>query len=98
MGGPWNATDHSYLWFDDQAEEAAKFYVPVFKNSKIGNMSHYGEAGAKVSGGPKGCVTLDRGVGIHALNGGLYLTFPETDVQNVRPARGCDVDIFTIAR
>jgi predicted 3-demethylubiquinone-9 3-methyltransferase (glyoxalase superfamily) len=33
------------LWFDDQGEEAAKFYVSIFKNSKIGAVSRYGEAG-----------------------------------------------------
>jgi predicted 3-demethylubiquinone-9 3-methyltransferase (glyoxalase superfamily) len=41
-----------FLWFDGQAEEAAKFYVAVFKNSKILNVSRYGEAGP----GPKGSV------------------------------------------
>ena len=39
-----------FLWFDTQAEEAAKFYVSLFKNSKIGAVSRYGEAGP----GPKG--------------------------------------------
>ena len=34
-----------FLWFDDQAEDAAKFYVSVFKNSKITNISRYTEAG-----------------------------------------------------
>ena len=33
------------LWFDDQAEEAATFYVAIFKNSRIVNVSRYGEAG-----------------------------------------------------
>jgi predicted 3-demethylubiquinone-9 3-methyltransferase (glyoxalase superfamily) len=39
-----------FLWFNTEAEEAAKFYVSLFKNSKIGNVSHYGDAGP----GPKG--------------------------------------------
>ena len=33
------------LWFDNQAEEAARHYVSIFKNSKIGGISRYGEAG-----------------------------------------------------
>lgn len=43
-----------FLWFDNQAEEAANFYTSVFKNSKIVNVARYGEEGAKVSGRPKG--------------------------------------------
>src|SRR6266513_3100979 len=44
------------LWFDDQGEEAAKFYVSIFKNSRIGSLTRYDEAGAKASGRPKGSV------------------------------------------
>lgn len=62
------------LWFDNQAEEAANFYVSVFKNSKIQSVSRYGEAGAEVSGRPEGSVMavtfeLD-GQDFMALNGG----------------------------
>jgi len=39
-----------YLWFDDKAEEAVNFYVSIFKNSKIDNISRYGEAGPGASG------------------------------------------------
>jgi predicted 3-demethylubiquinone-9 3-methyltransferase (glyoxalase superfamily) len=35
------------LWFDDKAEEAAKFYTSIFKNSVIKSIDHYGEAGGK---------------------------------------------------
>ena len=45
-----------FLWFDDKAEEAAKFYTSIFKNSKIGNIARYEDAGAKVSGRAKGTV------------------------------------------
>jgi predicted 3-demethylubiquinone-9 3-methyltransferase (glyoxalase superfamily) len=38
------------LWFDDQAEEAAKFYTTVFKNSKINAIAHYGSAGPRPAG------------------------------------------------
>ena len=44
------------LWFDNQAEEAANFYTSIFKNSKIVSVARYGEAGAEVSGRPKGTV------------------------------------------
>jgi len=43
-----------FLWFDSQAEEAANFYTSIFKNSKIGTVSRYGEVGP----GPKGTVML----------------------------------------
>lgn len=69
------------LWFDSQAEEAVNFYVSLFKNSKIGNMTRYGEAGAEVSGRPKGSVmtvTFEiEGQEFVALNGGPHFTFSE---------------------
>ena len=69
------------LWFDNQAEEAANFYVSIFKNSKIGHITRYGEAGAKVSGRPKGTVmtvTVEiEGQEFMALNGGPHFTFSE---------------------
>ena len=69
------------LWFDHQAEEAAKFYASIFKNSKIGNITRYGEAGAKVSGRPKGSVMTVtfaiEGQEFVALNGGPHFTFSE---------------------
>lgn len=69
------------LWFDDQADEAVKFYVSVFKNSKVGKIARYGEAGAEVSGRPKGSVMtvtfqLD-GQAFMALNGGPQFKFTE---------------------
>jgi predicted 3-demethylubiquinone-9 3-methyltransferase (glyoxalase superfamily) len=64
-----------FLWFDGKAEEAAKFYTSIFKNSRIGSVSRYGEAGP----GPKGTVMsvtfeLD-GQRFMALNGGPQFTF-----------------------
>lgn len=68
-----------YLWFDNQAEDAAKFYVSIFKNSKIGRISRFGESGAKVSGRPEGSVmTVEfqlEGQDFVALNGGPVFTF-----------------------
>lgn len=64
-----------FLWFDDQAEEAANFYVSIFKNSKIQSMSRYGDAGP----GPKGQVMVVafelEGQGFTALNGGPHHKF-----------------------
>ncbi len=70
-----------FLWFDDNAEEAANFYVSVFKNSKIGGITRYDEEGAKASGRPKGTVMtvefqLD-GQEFVALNGGPHFKFTE---------------------
>ncbi len=44
------------LWFNYQAEEAANFYVSIFRNFKTGGITRYGEEGAKRSGRPKGTV------------------------------------------
>lgn len=70
-----------YLWFDTQAEEAAKFYVAVFKNSKLGDISYYGNEGTEVTGKPAGEVMtvafeLD-GREFLALNGGPAFKFTE---------------------
>ena len=69
------------LWFDDKAEEAAKYYVSIFKHSKLGHTTHYGEAGAEVSGRPKGSVmtvTFEiEGQEFIALNGGPLFKFTE---------------------
>ncbi len=54
-----------FLWFDANAEEAMNFYTSIFKNSRIGEIRRYGDAGP----GPKGSVMTvqisDRGSGIH---------------------------------
>lgn len=69
------------LWFDDQAEEAAQFYVSIFKHSKIGDITRYGEAGAQAAGRPKGSVmtvTFEiEGQQYVALNGGPVFKFTE---------------------
>ncbi|HLL27432.1 MAG TPA: VOC family protein [Xanthobacteraceae bacterium] len=67
-----------FLWFDNQAEEAAKFYMSVFKNSKLLQVSRYGEAGP----GPKGSVMVVafeiNGQEFLALNGGPLFKFNES--------------------
>ncbi len=67
------------LWFDGKAEEAAKFYVSVIRNAKLGKITRYGEAAAKASGQPAGSVmtvtfTIN-GQEFMALNGGPQFTF-----------------------
>ena len=64
-----------FLWFDDKAEEAMNFYVSIFKNSKVGKLRRYGEAGP----GPKGSVMSAQfqleGQDFIALNGGPHFSF-----------------------
>jgi len=66
-----------FLWFDNNAEEAAQFYTSIFKNSKILNVSRYGDAGP----GPKGSVMVVNfqleGQQFTALNGGPLFKFSE---------------------
>jgi len=66
-----------FLWFDTNAEEAMNFYISVFKNSKAGTITRYGDAGP----GPKGSVlTADfelEGQKFVALNGGPQFKFTE---------------------
>ena len=65
------------LWFDNQAEEAANYYVSIFKNSKVTNVSRYGDTGP----GPKGSVMVAEfeldGQKFTALNGGPQFKFTE---------------------
>jgi predicted 3-demethylubiquinone-9 3-methyltransferase (glyoxalase superfamily) len=69
------------LWFDNQAEEAARFYTGIFKDSKIGKITKYGEAGREVHQRPAGSVmTVDfelNGQPFMALNGGPLFKFNE---------------------
>ena len=69
------------LWFDSNAEEAAKFYTSIFKNSKIGNITRYGEAGFEIHRKPAGTVlTIEfeiNGQAFTALNGGPMFQFTE---------------------
>ena len=69
------------LWFDDQAEEAARFYTGIFKNSRIGKISRYGEAGREITQKPPGSVMMVSfeldGQPFSALNGGPLFQFSE---------------------
>lgn len=70
-----------FLWFDDQAEEAAKFYTSIFKDSKVGRIARYGEEAAEKTGRPKGSVmTVEfelEGQQFVGLNGGPMFKFTE---------------------
>jgi len=68
-----------FLWFDNNAEEAAKYYTSIFKNSKIIDIVHYGESVAEASGRPEGTVMIVtfelEGQRFMALNGGPVFKF-----------------------
>src|SRR5438874_1523977 len=69
------------LWFDDQAEEAAKFYTKVFKNGKVGQISRYRKSSEEISGKPAGSVmTVEfeiEGQRFIGINGGPQFKFSE---------------------
>ncbi len=64
-----------FLWFDDKAEEAVNFYTSVFKNSKIGSMSRYGEGGPGAKGTVMSATFEIEGQEFTALNGGPVFQF-----------------------
>ncbi len=70
-----------FLWFNDNAEEAANFYASIFKDSKIGRIARYGEEAAEKTGRPKGSVmTIEfelEGQRFVGLNGGPMFKFTE---------------------
>jgi predicted 3-demethylubiquinone-9 3-methyltransferase (glyoxalase superfamily) len=66
-----------FLWFDDKAEEAMNFYVSIFKNSKIGTVTRYGEAGPGAAGTVMIATFEILGQEFIALNGGPQFKFTE---------------------
>jgi predicted 3-demethylubiquinone-9 3-methyltransferase (glyoxalase superfamily) len=70
-----------FLWFDDKAEEAAKFYCSIFKNSRIEAITRYDEEAAKPTGRPAGSVMTVKfqleGQEFVGLNGGPHFKFTE---------------------
>ncbi len=88
----------TFLWFDTQAEEAANFYVSIFKDSRIVGITRYDEEGSKAAGRPKGSVMtvafeLD-GQQFTALNGGPLFTFTEAISLVVNCENQKEVDHF----
>ena len=83
-----------FLWYDNQAEEAANFYVSVFKNSKVLNVARYEDAGP----GPKGTVMVVEfeleGQRFTALNGGPKFKFDEAISFVVNCSSQEEVDYF----
>ncbi len=67
-----------FLWFDGQAEEAAKFYTSIFKNSKIGSISRYGDGAPAPKGSVMTVAFQIEGQDFMALNGGPMFTFSPT--------------------
>src|SRR5437870_7706004 len=82
------------LWYDNQAEEAANFYVSIFKNSRVTSISRYGDAGP----GPKGSVIVAEfeldGQKFTALNGGPQFKFTEAISLVVNCESQEEVDYF----
>jgi len=86
------------LWFDTEAEEAAKFYCSIFKDSKIGKISRYTKAGQDVHHKPPGSVMVVEfeieGQTFTALNGGPNFKFSEAISLQIRCETQAEVDYF----
>ena len=86
------------LWFDSQAEEAAKFYVSLFPNSAVGAITRYGKEGFEVHGRPEGsAMTVNfslEGQEFTALNGGPHFKFSEAISFVVRCETQAEVDHY----
>ena len=87
------------LWFDTQAEEAAKFYVSVFPNSELGAVSHYGKEGYEIHKRPAGSVmTVEfklQGQPFVGLNGGPQFKFDEAISFQIMCDTQQDIDYFS---
>jgi predicted 3-demethylubiquinone-9 3-methyltransferase (glyoxalase superfamily) len=86
------------LWFDSQAEEAANYYVGIFKNSKIKQIARYSEAGQEIHGRPPGSVMIVEfeldGQTYAALNGGPHFKFNEAISLQVHCKDQAEVDYY----
>lgn len=86
------------LWFDSQAEEAARFYCGIFDNSRILGISRYGEAGSEIHGKPAGSILTVAfelaGQTFTALNGGPVFRFNEAISLQVSCADQAEVDRY----
>jgi predicted 3-demethylubiquinone-9 3-methyltransferase (glyoxalase superfamily) len=86
------------LWFDDQAEEAARFYTGIFPNSRITTVTRYSDVGQEIHGRPPGSVMvvayeLD-GVPFTALNGGPHFRFNEAVSLMVNCRDQAEIDFY----
>lgn len=86
------------LWFDSQAEEAAHFYIAIFPNSRIGNVTRYGQEGYDIHGQPAGNVmTVEFDLGgqpFTALNGGPVFKFNEAISFQVQCETQAEADYY----
>ncbi len=86
------------LWFDDQAEEAANYYVAIFRNSAIRKVARYGEAGKEIHGRAPGSVMVVEfeldGQTFTALNGGPLFKLTEAVSFQVRCRDQQEVDYY----
>jgi len=83
-----------FLWFDSNAEAAANFYVSVFPNSEITEISHYGEAGPRAAGSVMVVSFRLDGKEFAALNGGPEFTFTEAVSFSIACANQKEVDYY----
>jgi predicted 3-demethylubiquinone-9 3-methyltransferase (glyoxalase superfamily) len=87
-----------FLWFNDNAEEAVKFYKSIFKQSRIGKIARYDKAGEKAAGRPAGSVmTIQFEIEEQefiALNGGPHFTFNEAVSFVVNCKTQAEVDYY----
>jgi len=86
------------LWFDDQAEDAVRFYTGIFKDSKINAISRYPDAGQEIHGRPAGSVMVVdfelNGQPFTALNGGPHFKFNEAISFQIECATQEEVDYY----
>jgi predicted 3-demethylubiquinone-9 3-methyltransferase (glyoxalase superfamily) len=82
------------LWFDTQGEEAAEFYVSVFPNSKVTNVTHYGDAGPREAGLVMTVDFVLDGQELTAINGGPEFTFSEAVSLLINCADQEEVDYY----
>ena len=86
------------LWFDTEAEDAAKFYVSIFKDSRIGTVSHYANEGQDIHGKPAGSVMAVQfflsGHEFVGLNGGPHFKFDEAISFQIHCDTQDEIDYF----
>lgn len=82
------------LWFDDNLEEAMEFYTAIFPNSRIGNVSRYGDAGPGAAGSVMAADFELDGLTFRAINGGPQFTFSEAISFSVACADQAEVDRY----
>jgi len=83
-----------FLWFDKEAEEAANFYVSIFQNSRITDVTRYGEPGPGPAGSVMTVAFVLDGQEFIALNGGPHFRFTEAVSMFVTCDNQAEVDYF----